>query len=333
MNDLISTLRLPNDASAILANCRAIGPRLAELAPEGEQLRQLPDEAVALMRAAGGYRIAMPRAWGGPETTPTEQVLIIEELCKWSGAAGWCAMIGSDGGYYSAGLDQQVARAMWADIDTPTGSTAFPPGRAVAVEGGYRITGRWPYGSGNSHSGWMGGHCLVYDGETPRPGPNGPPQTLLAFIPAAEFDTFDTWNTTGLRGSGSCDWGATDRFVPAERCLPSFGVARPQREGALYQFPMMFLCNQPGVPFGLARAALEEFRQLAETKARFGGGIRDDSNVQSALGMAHARYRSARAYVIEVLDDLHATLSKGENHRWSSVPTSGSATPMRIRNA
>jgi alkylation response protein AidB-like acyl-CoA dehydrogenase len=264
------------------------------------------------MRAAGAYRIAHPRAWGGPETTPMDQVRIVEELASWNGSAAWCVMIGSDGGYYSAGMDQEIAREMWADLDMPTGSTAFPPGRAVAVEGGFRVTGRWPYGSGNAHSGWMGGHCVVFDGDTPRPGPRGNPMTMLAFVQAGQFETFDNWNTTGLRGSGSCDWAVTDLFVPAERCSDGFGVLTPRREGPLYQFPAMFLCNQPGVCLGLARAAISELQRIAATKQTFGQGLRDQPHVQAALGLAHARYRAARGYVMTTLEDMWATLCAGE---------------------
>jgi indole-3-acetate monooxygenase len=90
----------------------------------------------------------MPRAWGGPELDPMTQFRVIEALAMADGSAGWCAMIGCDGGYITAFLDQNVARLMYPDLLVATGAAATPTGTATPVPGGYRISGRFPFVSG-----------------------------------------------------------------------------------------------------------------------------------------------------------------------------------------
>src|SRR5687768_837921 len=126
-------------------------------------------------------------------------------------------MIGSDGGYWTAFLDDAVGRDLYADLDAFTGSSVEPGGRAVAVPGGFRVSGRWRFGSGCRHATWMVANCVVFDGDAPRQAPRGGPDLRMCFLPAASCEVIDTWTTTGLRGSGSHDYAATDVFVPEER--------------------------------------------------------------------------------------------------------------------
>ena len=172
-----------------------------------------------------------PRAWGGPEADPLTQLRVVEALSAADASAGWCAMIGSDGGYWTAFLDDAVGRELYPDLDAYTATSLEPGGRAVAVAGGYRVSGRWRYGSGCRHAAWMVVTCVEPDGEAPGPAPRraGPAHVLPARPSACTI--IDTWTTTGLRGSGSHDYAAADVFVPAERTFRPF-AAPVQRAGA-----------------------------------------------------------------------------------------------------
>jgi alkylation response protein AidB-like acyl-CoA dehydrogenase len=159
------------------------------------------------------------------------QVQVIEALSIADASAGWCAMIGIDGGYMTAYIDQSVAREMYSDIDSVTAIIFAPPGKAVKTSDGYIVNGRWPYGSGCQHATWLIGHFTIFDGDSPRLQPNGVPETRFGFLPAREGETIDTWTTNGLRGSGSHDWAVKDGFIPRRTDL-QFGGAHDLSERA-----------------------------------------------------------------------------------------------------
>jgi hypothetical protein len=132
--------------------------------------------------------------------------------------AGWATAQGYLGGsFFTAFLDQSVAREMYRDVDTIIGGAIRPAGQATAVPGGYRVSGRWSFGSGCHHCTWLTSGCVVSDGDGPRLNAPGMPDTRICFLPDDRCDILDTWTTTDLRGSASHDYAVTDLFVPEER--------------------------------------------------------------------------------------------------------------------
>ncbi len=302
---------IPRRATEIVEAARALAPAIRAAAPVIERERRLPEEIVKAMQQAGVFRMTMPRALGGPEADPITQLEVVEALSVADGSVGWVAMIGSDGGFYCAHLPEPVARELYQDPDAVTASVLVPRGRARRVPGGYRVSGRWAFGSASLHAEWFVGGCLVFDGDAPAVGPGGHPQTVMAYFPASQCEIFDTWHTTGLAGSGSHDWGVEDVFVPAERCFDF--MARPRDPAPLYAFPWFVLANSPGVPLGIARAAIDTLCELATRKVvpPRGGLLRDDAFVQAAVARAEAALASARAYLFEALGDLWAEVCGG----------------------
>jgi alkylation response protein AidB-like acyl-CoA dehydrogenase len=134
------------------------------------------------MKDAGVFGMAMPRAWGGSELDPLTQFRVIEALAMADGSVGWCAMIGCDGGYVTAFLDQDVARAMYSDLLVPTGAAATTTGQAVRVPGGYRVSGRFPFVSGCHHCQWLWLGCIVLENGVARVDGNGVPETRQCLI-------------------------------------------------------------------------------------------------------------------------------------------------------
>jgi alkylation response protein AidB-like acyl-CoA dehydrogenase len=202
----------PND-SPILHEAIALAPQIRAAGDEIEQGRRLPPGIAAALKAAGVFGMAMPSAWGGPELDPLTQFRVLEALAMAEGSVGWCAMINCDSGYGSAFLDQDVARAMYPDILVPTAVAATPTGSAVPVQGGYRVSGRFPFASGCQHSVWFWLGCVVTEDGAPRVDKHGVPETRQCFLKASQCEVIDTWDTTGLRGTGSNDILVKDVFV------------------------------------------------------------------------------------------------------------------------
>jgi alkylation response protein AidB-like acyl-CoA dehydrogenase len=307
-----------DSATRTLEAARELGPKIRAAGDEIEQGRRLPMHLVREMQRAGIFRMAMPRAWGGPELDFLTQVRVIETLSIADASAGWCTMIGIDGGYMTAYIDQAVAREMYRELDSVTAITFAPPGKAVKTKDGFIVNGRWPFGSGCQHATWLIGHFLVFDGDSLRLGPNGLPETRFGFLPPEECEILDTWTTNGLRGSGSHDWTVKDRFIPEER---TFNLAAPTiyRQGPLYALPNLLIYKVSGVGLGIARGAIEDFIAMASNKpmtfkspSASKAMLRDEAFVQCTLAQAEALVSSARGFVFEAFGDLWNTLASGD---------------------
>ncbi|MFF0200045.1 acyl-CoA dehydrogenase family protein [Streptomyces sp. NPDC005017] len=298
---------VPNTAADILAAAKALAPRLRERAAEIEQNRRLPSDVVELIRATGAFRMGFSRAWGGPELTSVEQTEVVEALAYGDASAGWAAMIGMDSGLYASFLDETVAKEMFPRLDMTTAGLLFPTGRAEKVEGGYRLTGRWQFGSGITHADWVISGAFIYEDGEPYL-VDGSHDSILLMVPRADVEIIDTWNTTGLSGSGSCDYAIHEVFVPEGRTL-TFGEVR-NGEGPLAQ-PEVHMRNMPGVPLGVARAALDWVREQVLAKSKpGGGGWNDNWRVQVTLAECEADFNATRSAVYgamrrqwEVLED------------------------------
>ncbi|HEV7535089.1 MAG TPA: acyl-CoA dehydrogenase family protein [Acidimicrobiia bacterium] len=296
----------------ILANAVALAPRLREQAAENERLRRLSPDTVDGLRAAGAFRMPMPAVWGGPEIDIVTQTEIIEVLSAADGSAGWCAMIGSDSGFYSAFLDDGAGRALYPDLDAVTAGGVVPAGRLDTVPGGYRLTGRFTFASGIHHAQVVAAGAVAFADGGMVTGADGRPVWRVALMPREAFEVFDTWHTTGLAGSGSCDYAADGLFVPAERTFAFADGAR--RPGPLYRWPGMFISNAPGVPLGIARDALAAARGIWVDKVILPDmrPARDDPRVRAALARAEALVGSARSYHYDVLGSLWDTVVVGD---------------------
>ena len=297
---------------------RDLAPKIRAAADEIERGRRLPLHLVREMQRAGVFRMAMPRAWGGPELDFISQMQVIEELSIADASVGWCVVIGADGGYMTAFIDQTVAREMYPDIDAVTAVTFAPPGTAVKKGDGFIVNGRWPFASGCQHASWMVGHFVIFDGDSPRLQPDGLPETRFGFLPAGECEILDTWTTNGLKGSGSHDWTVKDRFIPEQR---TFNLAAPTlyRKGPLYTLPNLLLYKGAALVSGIARGAIDDFIALAKNKPITfklpSGGkamLRDETYAQCTVAQAEAMVSSARGFVFEAIGDMWNTLLSGD---------------------
>jgi indole-3-acetate monooxygenase len=296
----------------IYANTRELRGYLREKANAIEEARRLPADVAQRIREAGLFRLTMPKIWGGPELSTIEQVEVIEELSRANSAVGWCVMIGCDSGIYSGFIDDGAGRELYPHLDMSTAGWVWPAGRAERVDGGYRVSGQWMFGSGITHADVVSAGCIVHEkGEQVRSA-NGAPLWRIMLAPAAAFEIQDTWHTTGLRGTGSNDYRAADLFVPEQN---SFSFLEPaKREGPLWRRNNAILPKASGVPLGVARATIELFREVIEGKIEFPSGrlYKNLGRVQSVIAEAEMILGAARSYSISSIERHWRRLEKNE---------------------
>jgi indole-3-acetate monooxygenase len=309
------------DDSPVLHAAIGLTQQIRAVSDEIERSRRLPQGLAAAMKDAGVFGMAMPRSWGGPELDPLTQFRVIEALAMAEGSVGWCAMIGCDGGYITAFLDQDIARAMYPDLLVATGAAATTTGQAVRVPGGYRVSGRFPFVSGCHHCEWLWLGCAVLENGVARLDGNGVPETRQCFLRLSQCEILDTWHTTGLRGTGSNDVLVRDEFVGEDLTFSFQDPKLVKRPGPLYAFPFMFMAKGAAPALGIARHAIDAVIESAAQKParRYMVGerieapklLRDDVYVQEAVGRAETLLAAARAYFFQVMGDLWATLLDG----------------------
>jgi indole-3-acetate monooxygenase len=298
----------PDSASSLLEIAQSFAPRVRLVYEQIEADRRLPPALVKSLANAGLFRMLIPRALGGSETDAITALQIFEEMAKVDGSVGWCTMIGATGGLVSAYLPTPVARTIYgSDPHVITGGALAPTGKAVAVDGGYRVTGRWQFNSGCQHCSWLMGTCLIFDGDTPRKGKNGEPLSTMMIFPSTDVEVIDTWTVSGLRGSGSHDIVANDVFVP-DGYHASLISDHPLYDGPLYRFPMFGLLavSVASVALGMARGAINTLRDMASKKrlTTTRKRLAEREVVQMQVAQAEGLLRSARAFLFETVQEV-----------------------------
>lgn len=296
--------------SQLLADAAGVAQGLAGRSAEIESQRRLPLDVVEQLKAAGAFSLTIPKAFGGPELSSLEQFEIIETYARADTAVGWCVMIGCDAGLYSARLDPDIAREMYPRQDLVQAGWVMPIGRAERVTGGFRVSGRWMFGSGCQHSDWLAAGCVVHENGVPVL-ENGEPMWRIMLARKDDYDILDTWYTTGLAGTGSNDYTCQDLFVPAERSFNLLGPAK--QPGLLYAAHDALLRKMSAVPIGAARAALDEAEALLAGKIERPSGTpyKAIPRVQSALAEGESKWGAARSYAVHSIAAYWAALAEG----------------------
>jgi alkylation response protein AidB-like acyl-CoA dehydrogenase len=297
--------RSDEEGSSLLAEVRRLVPQIKDAADQAEADRELSPGVVAALKRAGVMRMTLPRWLSGLEIDPIRQIEVIEELSRADGSVGWCAMIGSDGGYYASRLPRDAARRLYGpEPDAITAGFIDPIGRAAPVSGGYLVSGRWPFASASRHAQWLASGCHVAHGSES--------EWRIALLPAEACTLIDSWLATGLLATGSGHYEADDVFVPSDQTFRFDDEISDLP--ALYRFEGMHRANMAGVPLGIARGAIERFTEMAsETRLSTGVRLRDDATAQLALARAEALVGSSRAFMIAAIADMWETLESGHD--------------------
>jgi alkylation response protein AidB-like acyl-CoA dehydrogenase len=298
------------DATAILSRVEEIDPVVRAHADEAERERQLSTAVVDALRWSGVFRMAMPAAWGGPQIDICKQVQIIERLARADASAAWCAMIGSESGFFASYIEESAARRLYADLDFITAGFQGPAGTLEPCDGGYRLSGRWPFGSGVTHADVIVGGATVVENGRPRRGGSGRLDHRVAMLPAPLWEVHRTWDPAGLAGSGSHDYTITEAFVPEEY---TWIPGESKRTEPLYSWFGLSPAAGVGVAMGVAAEALDVARTMLEAKVSKAlmGPVTAEPTVRAAVAKAAALIGSTRSYVYDTLGALFETLQTG----------------------
>lgn len=283
-----------------------VEPVLRKYAAQAEAERRLAPEAIAALHDAGVFRSLLPKAYGGLEMDPLSALRLFEAIAHIDSAAGWISANQSGVSTLPMLFSAACGDELFAQPRTLLAGGWFPPGRAEPVQDGYRVSGQWAFGSGSNYAGWFTGQALVFENDVPKLGPDGNPLPLIVWVRASETQVLDNWNTLGMRGTGSHDVQVESIFVPEHRVWPIGPYApvnRAFRDGLSRMGLWWFSPLVAGVSLGIARAAITDLIQLAQTKtpSYTQVGLADKPVVQDQLARARAGVDAARAYLYGAL--------------------------------
>jgi alkylation response protein AidB-like acyl-CoA dehydrogenase len=291
-----------------IARARRLAPLLTAAAPRIDAACELPRDVLAAMHADGMFRLLVPRSLGGAELDPATYIQCVEAIASGDASVAWCMNQGSGCSLSAAYLEPAAAREVFGGERDVLAWGQGPGAKAVRVDGGWRITGTWAFASGSRHATWLGAHCPCFEPDgTPVRYPDGRPweRTMLFRRERARID--DVWRVVGLRGTGSDTYTVKDLFVDDAHTLTRDRPQERREPGLLYRFSGMniYASGFAAVALGIARATLDAFIDLArgKTPALTQTALRDSAMIQSAIGVADAKLRSARTWLIQVLRD------------------------------
>ena len=290
---------------ALIDIARSLEPLIREHAQALEEGRIPPPLAEALYDACV-FKAMLPLEVGGLEAEPVAWLQMIEELARINASVGWLAFIQSGVGLTFLDPERferfRVRGGGRLILAMNLGRIA---GQAVRAEGGYRVSGRWPFASGSPFATWLGGMSVVCDpGGSPVLDASGQPQRLLAIWPADQARLIDTWDGLGLRGTGSGDFEISDLFVPDDQVNVEFFGSKIY-DRALFRIKEMPEVGHGAHALGIASAALESFVDAVNMKPLPGSTRHMAMGHMQAHQIAYTRadvlVRAARALLYETV--------------------------------
>ncbi|WP_309645708.1 acyl-CoA dehydrogenase family protein [Phenylobacterium sp.] len=288
----------------LIAHARRIAAQVAPRGAEIEAARRIPRDIHKAMGDAGFYRMFVTTDCDGLEVSPRTAAEVYEALAQGDAACGWVAFIAATTTLAFGRMTNAAVCEIMARPDSLATGVFAANGVATRVEDGFRVTGRWDWGSGSPNADWIGGGCvLVEDGETLK-NSAGLPRNHMLFFRADQVKSLDTWHVAGLSGTGSTAFEVDDVFVPERHAAGVQVKALPDRP--LYRFPSFSPLAQGigGVALGIARGALDEATRVVGEKRRGGSSapLAERAHTQMEIARAEARLRAARAFFYQTID-------------------------------
>jgi alkylation response protein AidB-like acyl-CoA dehydrogenase len=328
MDMMTEAARLPADIDAqpLVQAAAALQPVLRRYHEEIEREQRMPPALVEQLREAGFYKMVIPRALGGLEVDPLTYLRVVELLAEGVGSVGWNLGNGGVAQLVTLGLADEGVHEIYAKrADTIIAGTAVPGGgQAVPVAGGYRVSGRWQFGSGCQEASWMlGSFQVLGDDGQPRRHPEGGSLYWRGVFARSEVEIVPgSWDVAGLRGTGSFDWTVENVFLPERRTMPQVGIPLENQwsrwPGVTYALPVQCWVgpHHSAVITGIARAGIDALIELAGGKTprgRTGALLCENPQVQDAVGRADAILNAGRVYRSAMITELWNTVAAGND--------------------
>ncbi|HEY5844008.1 MAG TPA: acyl-CoA dehydrogenase family protein [Mycobacterium sp.] len=287
-------------------------------AAESERNRTLTPAIVDEMWSSGLMSAFNPVAAGGVEPAFAEMIETWIEMAWQDGSFGWVGIANLPSSFAAGAYlpDDGFAEVFTAHDNRVTmGGQFFPNGQGTAVEGGYRLSGAWSFGSGTGHAEYVAaGFLPMHNGEV-RWISEGLPDMQVAVLPRAEVIFDDGWHVQGLKGTGSYDYHVEDVFVPAHRTFALFTTEPHRGTSPAVRMGMMPVtaAGHASWALGVAKSMLDDVEELAATKYRMSDMASLASRPTFQKGLAHhvAAWRAARLLVLDAFTTAEAAVASG----------------------
>jgi len=295
-----------------VARAAALTPAISAAADRIEAERRIVPEIVKALHDAGLFRMLLPASLGGGGADIVTFNRVVETIATADASTAWCLSQQVASTQAASFLDAKIAREIFAP---PDGAVAWGPpsgAKAVVVDGGYVVNGRWRFASGSEHCPWLGGHSAVIEADgKPRLDRNGRPVMRTLLFRKDKAKIHDIWNVLGLRGTGSNAYEVQELFVPEAYSTWRDSPSDRRGDAPLSNIPLLTLygIGFSGVATGIARASLDAFKVLAATKkpSPLHGApvpMREHPVIQARVAEATGQVQSARAYLADMLREF-----------------------------
>jgi 3-hydroxy-9,10-secoandrosta-1,3,5(10)-triene-9,17-dione monooxygenase len=291
-------------------------PALAGRSLDGRRQRRIPDDTIADMQRAGFFRVLQPRRWGGYEMDLGTFYEVQLALAEGDMSTAWIYGVSGVHPWFMALLDDRAAREVWgSDTSTLICSSLMPAGKAAAVEGGFRLSGRWRYASCCDHCQWALLGALVASGSA------GPPEGRVFLLPRKDYQTIDTWQVSGLQATGSWDVVVDDVLVPAYRSqsmLDNFrlkGAGQAVNSSSLYRLPFgqIFVRGISTSALGALQGMLNALVDYSKSRVtRAGGRSAENPFVQLLCAETAAAIDEMKTILHRNFRNLHGYAERNE---------------------
>ncbi|MBX7456532.1 acyl-CoA dehydrogenase [Mycolicibacterium sp. 3033] len=299
---------------------RGMKDLVREEAAESERRRTLSRNVVDAMWSTGLMSAFNPAPAGGVEPSFAQMIETWIEMAWQDGSFGWVGIANLPSSFAAATYlpDDGFAEVFTAhDNHVTMGGQFFPNGQGVAVDGGYRLTGSWSFGSGTGHAEYVAaGFLPMVDGEM-RWVSEGVPDMQVAIVPRADVQFNDGWHVQGLKATGSYDYAIDDVFVPHGRTFALFtreplrGTSPATRMGMM----PVTAAGHAAWALGVAKSMLDDVAELAATKFRMSdmAALATRPTFQKGLARHVAAWRAARLLVLDAFGTAEAAVAAGDD--------------------
>ena len=317
--------------SVFVNQAKSLAPLLRETARDAELARQPLDHVIDAVRETDLFSMMTPKAYGGHEADIDDYFEVCLTLSEADTSMGWLIGFYIEHCFWFCHYPKSVQDEIFGDKNyaLAPGALSMMGGKATVVDGGYRLSGQWQWGTGIVHATWVMAGALLDTGD-------GNIAPMFFILPRDQTETIDTWHMSGMCATGSHDFKIDDVFVPAERARPfmdllsmTTGIS-DMYDAPLYRTPMMpILAIAAGTPcLGAAKRAVSEFQEQSKSKLDMSTGTVRSENPSRQVTAAQAalEVEMAESMMRGVVDDIM-------KQRMAAAPATRAAWLARMTHA
>jgi 3-hydroxy-9,10-secoandrosta-1,3,5(10)-triene-9,17-dione monooxygenase len=315
----------PTTGPELVARARALTPLLASHAAEAERLRKPVDAVIRALEEAEIFKLMVPRCYGGLELDLDTFFDVGVALGEGDASMAWVANFYIEHNWILCQFPKSFQQELFAArsyVLAP--AMVAPAGRATHERHGYRLSGRWQWGSGIMHADWVIPAALEQT-------PEGKPDPRWFALPVSQVKVEDTWYVDGMVGTGSNDVVIEDVYIPAERSVSMIEMGGGHapgsqlHDGPLYHTPMMpILTLAAAMPaLGQAKAVIRLFHERLAERILLDSGTKQVEKPAAQMRLARAEVEVCEAellmrHTVEEVCARRNTATIEDRARWAA---------------